>query len=503
MKSICRHLLLRLVATVVGLSAASSAGLYMYVRARLTSEFNSRLVAQAKLVRGMFLWDNGMLEFNPTSAELAGFGAPASGVFFEVWQADTGAVIERSPSLLAGDRHLVRIMPSPAARLIVLPDGRPGRSVAIRFLPRIDADDQPPARSATGAQPPAAPGLVLVLAGDTRDLDAALGILASALLIATTVLALASAATVIVTVGHGLRPLQQLAHEVEFIDADSLHHRFATAGVPDEIRPIGDRLNQLLDRLDEAFARERRFTADVAHELRTPLAELRAMAEVALKWPEDASAERNFRDTLEITAHMQGLVSNLLAIARCEAKNIAVEQRTIDLSEVLATLIERYAPRFCERNLSVQASLPPSALVRSDESLLTCLLDNLLSNAVSHSPDGGQVTCAIESSEDAEVWLSISNSCDDLEPGDLRQMFDRFWRKDPARTGGQHVGLGLPLASAYAHALSLELHAAIPRDGLFCIKLGFGVRPSRARVEAAPTAGGPHQSIGRRTSSPA
>src|ERR1700683_4484395 len=136
-------------------------------------------------------------------------------------------------------------------------------------------------------------------------------------------------------VRRGLRPLRQLGTEADGIDAGSLDHRFSREELPRELVPIAQQFNSLLERIDEAFVRERRFTSDAAHELRTPIAELRRLAEVALKWPDRSEAERNYRDVWEVAEHMESLVATLLAIARCRAGTAAVSLQPVDLTGVV------------------------------------------------------------------------------------------------------------------------------------------------------------------------
>ncbi len=118
-----------------------------------------------------------------------------------------------------------------------------------------------------------------------------------------------------------------LRAQVRSLDADSLHTRVALVETPREVAPIVDQLNGLLDRLDDSFARERRFTGNVAHELRTPIAELRTLAEVGKKWPEDtASVVGFFEDVNDVAGRMETVIADLLLLARCEAGVERVER---------------------------------------------------------------------------------------------------------------------------------------------------------------------------------
>jgi two-component system sensor histidine kinase QseC len=166
---------------------------------------------------------------------------------------------------------------------------------------------------------------------DASELDRMLNRLAAALgIIGTSMLGLTIAFVLRIS-SRGLAPLEAVAQRASHIDEHTLDQRFPN-DIPIELRSICERLNDLLSRLQSAFARERRFSADVAHELRTPIAELRAIAEVALKWPTpDPEVVGAFQDVVAAAGQMQGIVDGLLAIARCEGgrEPVAVESMRV------------------------------------------------------------------------------------------------------------------------------------------------------------------------------
>ena len=210
------------------------------------------------------------------------------------------------------------------------------------------------------------------------------------------------------------------------------------------------------------------FTADVAHELRTPIAELRTLAEVALRWPEGSDARQNLREALQIASRMQNLVHALLAITRCEAGVEPVRPEQVDLVSVVREAWKPFAKTADDRSLVVGWDLPESAIIQSDPAMLESLLANVVSNATAHSPAGGHVDCRL-SCDDTRCDIFVSNSCQGLSRRDLSRMFEPFWRGDPARSGGVHCGLGLSLVSAYANALGCSVDAELSEDKIFRI----------------------------------
>jgi two-component system sensor histidine kinase QseC len=466
MKSIRRHLTISLLATVLALVAATDALVYFYARARLLVEFDRALTAKAHMVMGMVGEDRGgHMEFDAGDGDLSDFGVGRTSDYFQVWGAD-GSPFMRSPSLAASD--LARPAEDKRAVDLRLPDGQPGRAVGIRFKAHSDEDEQKD-RAAAGAVKPDA---FIVLARSRRDLDGTLRVLGVSLLVAALIIGAGTIAAVTLSVRRGLGPLYRLGKEVDGIVADRLAHQFAVAGVPAELRPIHERLNSLLERLNTAFARERRFTSDVAHELRTPVAELRALAEVALKWPDPSAAPQSFRDALNIANHMDGMINTLLSIARQNAGVLAAQLEPVELSSSLNQAWESHSKLAADRHLNVEWTIAPDLWVQVNRSMLTGVLDNLLANAVAYTPAGGTIIGHAALDGD-RIRLSLTNTCEGLSSDDLPHLFEPFWRKDAARTGGVNCGLGLSLVKAYASAMNATIEAQMPDSGRVCFTLCF------------------------------
>ncbi len=304
-------------------------------------------------------------------------------------------------------------------------------------------EDQPPN--------PHPPTVTLVVASDRAALDRTLAGIAAGLLLVGAVVLTATALIVTTAVRRGLGPLDAVGQQAATIDASTLQTRFATEVMPAELRPITERLNDLLARLDEAFQRERRVTADIAHELRTPIAELRTLAEVGVKWPEEAA----FQDALQIAQRMETLVTGLLALARHDAGHQPITREPVALRTLVDEVWSPLAQRARSRQLDV--AMDVTGQWQTDPTLLRMIVGNLLANAVEYTSERGQIRVAGNESR-----LDISNTTDQLQREDLPHLFERFWRKDAARTHDGHTGLGLTLAQAATAALSLELSAEMP-----------------------------------------
>ena len=271
---------------------------------------------------------------------------------------------------------------------------------------------------------------------------------------------------------RGLAPLEEIGQQVRTIDTDRLDRRIQLTWPAVEMVPVVDQLNGLLTRLQAAVVRERRFTSDVAHELRTPLAELRTLAEVAARDPDDREMVAGFfRDVHEISLEMQHLVTNLLELSRCDAGIQIANLDQVDLAEVLDKTWKRAEAAALKRRISLRGGLGAPYRVQSDQYMLEQIFQNLVNNAVSHSPEGSEI--AIENGHrDQRIQVTLRNPAPDLRPADLPHLCDRFWQKEQARTGGKNAGLGLALVHGFAKILGIDINTTL-HEGQLSFSLIF------------------------------
>ncbi|WP_028775295.1 sensor histidine kinase [Shewanella waksmanii] len=269
-------------------------------------------------------------------------------------------------------------------------------------------------------------------------------------------------AMLVFAIRKALTPIQNLSEQVAKVEAGSLHNRLIATNVPSEISPLVDRLNQLLARLEQSFARERQFNNDLAHELRTPLAAMRTTSEVALKWPEQSSSE-DFQYIAESSAQLQQTIDSLLSLARIENSSAETLLEQVNITRLIEECLSLQTTQMQQRNITISQLVSQDQYIVSDPRLLRVIFSNLISNAIAYAPVNSRV---IIDSESQQSVIRISNHAPHLAQDDLTTMFDRLWRKDKARTDNQHVGLGLSIAHSAAQALSLELHARLSEQQL-------------------------------------
>lgn len=365
-----------------------------------------------------------------------------------------------------GDEDLPRLgtMPGrPRFENMTLPAGGPGRAVALQFAL---SGPNPRFRRPT-------PAIVdVVVAAGTGEVERQLRFLA--LLLAATAfgtMAVASGVAWLV-VSRGLRPLDALARKMATMDETVLKERLSEQRAPHEIEPVIRQLNGLLGRLDQAFERERELTADVAHELRTPVAEIRAIAEITLarlRAPEEY--RQAFGETLDTVRTLQGLIEKLLMLARLEAGQVTPDVQPVALKPRLDQHWSPLRDGAARRAVSFAADCPPDICVQADPELLDIVLANALSNAAAYVSDGGRVTATCEETGGRQR-LTIANTGCHLTAAEVACVFERFWRADPARRrSGLNCGLGLSLVRRAMEAMGGQAAAHLSADGCFVLEL--------------------------------
>ncbi len=384
----------------------------------------------------------------------------------QAWHED-----ETYKSLALGEHDLPRLARDlPALRLedvrqgdmafdaLLLPgSGEQGRACSVRFVlpPRRSSSDE---REGSDEEDPPR-NIELVIA---KPVVAVLETLESVrwLLLGTWLTSVVACAAILFgVVDRSLRPLRRLQREIGALDAGRLSHRFRSDGAPSELAPVVGRLNELLERLQGAFEREQSFTSDVAHELRTPLAGLRATLEVLLaRQRTRAEHEEAAREGLAITRETEALVESLLELARFSSGHQTVDVYDVELHELMAECWASRAAEASARGLRLQNGAQAEVLVRSDPLLLRRVFENLFDNALEYSDQGSTIELHTEL-HDGRARVVLANLCAGLTEDAGTRVFDAFWRADTARSAvGRHAGIGLSLCKRIVDQVGGSLH---------------------------------------------
>jgi two-component system sensor histidine kinase QseC len=486
-RSLRHRLIFKLCVSLSLLLLAGGAGVFVLTSKKLYSQFDTTLKTNAEALAALVKeHPDGSIGIEHEDELFAVFNRRHSNEYFEIW-AD-GKPLARSRSLHGED------LPTGPAKTtrhdvwaFTLPTGKSARAARLVFEPIKVGETDPQLLTGAGRA-------TVVVARRTEDLMETVGTI-GAILCGVFALSVALAAFVVAyAIAAGLRPLQSLAQDVRSIHADSLDARLSAEDASDELQPIVQRLNELLARLQQAFERERRFSANLAHELRTPIAELLSTCEVALKWP---GSQEDLVNALE-DAHASGknmaeAIETLLTLSRCQSGRQKPDLEAVDISQICANEWPRVEGDAKAKQLQVSLNCDAAVGLLGDRRMLQLVFTNLLSNAVAYTPTGGEIRVRT-SSDNGTSTFAVSNRPHEIQPADLKLMFEPFWRKGEARTERDHAGLGLTLCRALCEAQDLECNADITPDGFLQITVSGPSMPleageiSESHVEAATTA---------------
>lgn len=256
--------------------------------------------------------------------------------------------------------------------------------------------------------------------------------------------ALVSAGLGWIVAKSGLRPVGQITKVATSMSARSLRERIPLEPVPLELQELILSFNGMLARLEDAFVRLSNFSADIAHELRTPVSNLLTHTEVVLTKKRDLDAyEDNLYSNLEDLKRMSRMIDDMLFLAKADNGLIIPEQVDIDLVGLVSRLIEYY--QLAAEDRSIRLALQGEGTIRGDRLMIDRAVSNILSNALRYTPEGHDIAVRIVEAAD-QVNLSVQNNGATIDPEHINKIFDRFYRADPARREGSPSNAGLGLA---------------------------------------------------------
>jgi len=267
-----------------------------------------------------------------------------------------------------------------------------------------------------------------------------------------------------VGVSRGLAPLATMSEAVAKRRPDAMAP-LAERNLPEELKPLAHSLNELLARLDAALAAQRRFTADAAHELRTPLAALKLQLDMARRAVDTADRDAAYADLDAGVRRASHLVDQLLTLARIEPEALAETTAECDLVALAKEAIVARAPLAADKNVDLGLAREAPGVVRGDPATLAVLMSNLIDNALRYTPRGGRVDVAVDRAPEAVVF-SVSDTGPGIAPDERERVFDRFYRAGASSEPGSGLGLSIVKRIADAHHASIELGAPAAGPGL-------------------------------------
>ncbi len=455
--SLAARLTLWYAASSFVLLAASTGFLYWSLNHRLELEDDQFMAEKVKFVRALLRDRRGQPGVLPPSGEA---GASMS-LYLRVLGADgrvllvtegMDAVLPVSLFPPAQDAAEVR------GRELWLPDGRCFRLASLR------------SPHASGAAPD-----VIQVAMDRTQEEQLMAAYRWNLAAVLTLALLLSAALGHRIARRGIRPVEAIAATAGRIHSSTLGERIDLAGLPRELWTLADTFNAMLDRLEQSFARLAQFSGDIAHELRTPVNNLRGEVEVALSKPRTADEYREVLGSgLEECGRLAGMIDSLLFLARAENPRTPVEREQLDVAAELARVREFYEAAAAEAGVRIAVAVEGRVTASLSRPLFQRAVANLVANALAHTPAGGAVTLSA-SQDGVGTRVEVADTGSGIPESHLPHVFERFYRADPARArderrGASHgptagVGLGLAIVRGIVelHGGTAEITSTVGR----------------------------------------
>jgi heavy metal sensor kinase len=274
--------------------------------------------------------------------------------------------------------------------------------------------------------------------------------------------------------GFAFRPIHRLARTAREISAKDMHQRVSVPFAKDEVQELAIIFNQMVGRLERAFKQQRRFVADASHELRTPVAVIRSMTEVALSQP--SSAEDTAVVLQEVNAESERLgrlINDLLALARADEGHIQLDHDPVRLDLLAADIVDSLEPLAVERKITLCSQKLEPATVLGDAARLIQVIMSLVDNALTYTNAGGHVWVSVQV-RDSLARLSVRDTGIGIAQKDIEHIFERFYRADPARSkavGGTGLGLAIVDWVVEAHKGTIEVESQPGKGSIFTIVL--------------------------------
>jgi heavy metal sensor kinase len=273
-----------------------------------------------------------------------------------------------------------------------------------------------------------------------------------------------------------IAPIIEITNAARNVNADNLSQRLPSSGHRDELGLMVVTLNQMLERLDNAFRRVRQFSGDASHELRTPLTILRGETEVTLRWAKKPEEFRDMlRSNLEEIDRMERIIESLLVLTKSDSSELTLELKTFNLSDLVQALYLQAQMLGEGKHItaSLRVGVDEELTILGDELRLRQMFLNLITNGIKYTPEGGSIELALLR-EGGMARVDVTDTGIGIPGESLPHIFDRFYRVDKARNrmdGGSGLGLSIVRSIAEAHGGSISVESTLGHGSTFTVLL--------------------------------
>lgn len=426
----------------------------------ISEEFDRAMINKVGLLETLVEEDEEEVDFDFAGEFMPEFEGKENPEYFQLWY--NNEVFERSDTLEFFD---VKNLPRLDVKLdgfiiqdITLPDGRDGRMLFSKFLPQVDSD----IREALGVtreefarnQKP----MEFAYALSKEDLNYILWFVDVIFVLFSIIAVLTVRKIVSLVVVQSLKPIDEFAQELGNVSLTSDNADVSIENLPEELIPIANATNQFIQDNRNLYQREQRVTSDIAHELKTPIAELLSLSEVALKFPHEKQITDNLaNDVKQISTRLKSIVNGILLLQKSNSSQ-TLPTTEVDLIAMFNNVLSYENKSNKQINTDFESD---SFIITTNKFALETVLSNLISNAIYNSPENTVIDIVVKT-RNGKTHVEITNVCEgDCCEGDLNQFFEPLWQKDDSRTSTERFGLGLAIVKSYCERLGATISVSL------------------------------------------
>lgn len=460
---------------MLGIFAFSFATLVLFdtlIEQWLSKKYDESLISKIELMQTLTEFDEDGLEFEFADEYMTKYSTEIEPEYFQIWTNDH-SFLEKSKSL--GQDLLPEIGLSVGKKKlsdIILPDKRLGRIVYVSFYPKYDEpedQDNKDRRNIDIDMPPPSPPLVTIAVAQEREsLERMIVNVRLIFLIILILLPIALSTIVWFSLKKGMSPLNELSNKIITIDFENEGSYVRLDSAPKELHSVVSKFNLLLDNVRKSIDKEKQFSSNCAHELRTPIAEIRTIAEVTLIGTETReNLATALNKIVSVSGRMEVIVNSLLTISKNEQSKVPVIYELVDIDCLVKECIHSLSALIANKKLNFKIDFRGNHEVMSSKIEMTQIIINLISNAVIHSTARTSIELSWKCHEN-QFQFMLENTASEISNIEVDKLFQRFWKSDTSRTNSSNTGIGLSLVKVYCDKLDYIINASI-HDEIFVV----------------------------------
>ena len=269
------------------------------------------------------------------------------------------------------------------------------------------------------------------------------------------------------------RPMTQMADAAKNISGENLDKRLKLPKSNDEVRTLGETLNGMIERIDDAFKSQKRFIANASHEIKTPLTVIQTELEILEKKIKDAKSRESLKNALTEIESLTRLTNSLLTIVKLDASTTKLHLREVRIDELLTDCVQTMTPAANARNIQINLSIEDPAGIRGDAEKLKSVFLNLIENGIKYSFANSSFNIQLRSEDDHNILVRFQNEGQGIPPADIPYIFNRFYRSNETRAEIEGSGLGLAIAKEVVelHRGAISVESSPGKTTCFCVTL--------------------------------